>query len=196
MQIKDKELVEIKEQVSIVQEKIIGLEIKNNVDMSKATDILHNIRQAEKYVDERKTNITRPIMSSLSQIRDLFAPIETSLKNANKEVKQKMLSWQILEDERIEKEINRIATRVERGTMKNTTAVDKLSALGEVSAGSQGEVGKSSIREVKKVRVVDEFAVPREYLVLNMPMITEAVIRKGLTIPGVESFLEKSIVSR
>lgn len=196
MEIKEQELTEIKSQVSIMQGVALSLKIESKEDMNKATDALYNIRQGEKYIEEKKTNITRPLMSSLAQIRDLFKPLETSLKEANKIIKEKMLAYQIVEDDRIEKEKARIAARVEKGTMRADTAVSKLEDLGDSGQASKGEVGKSSIRTVKKVRIVDETAIPREYLVPNMILIADAVIKKGLSVSGVEIYEEKSIVSR
>lgn len=196
MQIEQTELVEIKSQVSVVQQVASALVVDSKESMAKATDALHNVRQAEKYIEEKKTNVTRPLMQSLSAVRDLFKPIELTLSEANKMIKAKMLAYQIEEDDRIAKEQARITAKVAKGTMKPETAAGKLETLGNIGEGSVGEVGKSSIREVKKVRVVDEFAVPREYLMLNMPMITEHVIKKGLIVNGVETYLEKSIVSR
>ena len=107
-----------------------------------------------------------------------------------------MLAYTIEENDRIEKEQDRIAARVSRGTMRADTAAGKLEVLGETGKGSEGEVGKSSIREVKKIRIVDEFAIPREYLIPNMTLITESILRKGVVISGVEIYVEKSIVSR
>jgi hypothetical protein len=196
MEIKQQELVEIKSHVSVVQQAATALVVDSKESMAKATDALHNVRQAEKYVEERKILITRPLMAALASARDLFKPIELQLSEANKMIKAKMLAWQIEEDDRIQKEQDRIAKRVGKGTMKAETAAGKLEALGETGKGSEGQVGKSSIREVRKVRIVDETMIPREYLVPDMQKITEAIIRQGLKISGVETYVEKSIVSR
>lgn len=192
----NQDLVEIKSQISIVEQSANNLKVENQKDMNKATDVLHNVRMAEKYITEKKTEITGPLMKSLASIRDLFKPLETSLQLANKTIKEKMLAWQIAEDERVQKEKDRITKRVEKGTMKAETAAGKLETLGDAPVKSSGEVGKSTIREVKKVRIIDESIIPREYLIPNMTAITEAVIRKGAIIPGIETYVEKSIVSR
>ena len=134
-------------------------------------------------------------MAALASARDLFKPIELQLSEANKLIKLKMLAYQIEENDRIEKEQARIAARVAKGTMKLETASNKLQDL-EVTTKSEGQVGKSSIREVKKIRVTDETAIPREWLEPSMTRITEAVLRQGITIPGVELYSEKTIVSR
>lgn len=196
MEIKQIELAEIKTQVLTVAQRASQLIVESQEDMNKATDALHNVRQAEKYIDEKKTDITRPLMKSLSGIRDLFKPLELQLSEANKIIKAKMLSWQVQEDDRVNKEKERIAKRVEKGTMKAETGAGKLEALGEAPTKSTGEVGKSSIRTVRKIRIVDETVIPREYLTPNMTLITESILRKNITITGVESYDEKSIVSR
>ena len=195
MEIKSKELTEIKQQVSIVQQSATALTVDSPESMSKATDALHNVRMAEKYVEERKILITRPLMAALASARDLFKPIELQLSEANKMIKSKMLAYQIEENDRIEKEQEKLAKKVASGYMRADTASEKLQDL-EVTTKSQGQVGKSSIRTVRKVRITDEFAVPREYLMVNIMMITEAIIRKGLTIPGAEIYEDKQIVSR
>ncbi len=196
MEIKQQELTEIKQQVTTVQQSAMSLVVESKADMERATDVLHNVRMAEKYITEKREAITKPQMQALANIRSLFKPIELQLQEANKMIKAKMLSWQIQEDDRVKKEQDRIAKRVEKGTMRPDTAAQKLEQAGEVGQTSEGESGKSSIRDVKKVRITDITMIPREYMEPNMAMITEAIIRKGLTISGVEMFVEKIIVSR
>jgi hypothetical protein len=196
MEIKPKELTEIKQQVSTVQQSAMSLVVENKEDMAKATDALHNVRQAEKFIEEKKKNITSPLMKSLSAIRDLFKPMELNLADANKTIKSKMLAWQIEEDDRIAKEQSRLEKRVLKGTMKAETAAGKLETLGEVNAGSQGEVGKSLIRTVTKPRCIDETLTPRKYLIPNVPLITEALLQKRLLVAGWELYDEKQVVIR
>ena len=107
-----------------------------------------------------------------------------------------MISWQTEEDARIQKDKDRITKRVEKGTMRADTAANKFEKIGEAPTSSKGEVGKASIWEVKKIRIMDETMIPREYLVPNMTLITESILRKGLSISGIETYVEKQIVSR
>lgn len=191
-----KEMNEIKSQVMLVQQSANELIVENQDHLTQATDILHNVKQVKKFVTEKKEEITKPLMKSLANVRDLFKPLELGYAEAEKVIKAKMLAFQIEEDARIEKEKARLAARVEKGTMKAETAVNKLETIGEAPTKVTGEIGKSSIRTIKKVRIVDETLIPREYLVPNMTSITEAVLRVGAIIPGVEVYEEKSIVSR
>lgn len=191
-----KEMTEIKEQVFGVQKSANDLVIKTKEDMALGADLLHNVKAVEDLIVERKEGITRPLMTALSSVRDLFKPLELAHQDAKKVIKAKMLAYQIEEDEKIEKEKARIAARVEKGTMKVETASAKLETIGTTGAKTVGSVGKTSIRVVKKVRIVDESRIPREYLVPNMTAITEAIIRNGAVIAGVETYEEKSIVGR
>lgn len=196
METNELELAEIKIHVLSVQQVANNLVVNSPESLSLATDQLHAVSKAEKFITGKKEQITRPLMSSLAKVRDLFRPLESNLADAKKIIKSKMLAYQIEFEEQINKEKEKIERRVEKGTMKAETAVGKLETIGDAPTKSAGEVGKSSIREVRKVRIVDETAIPREFLVPNMTAITEAVLRQNLSIPGVELFLEKSIVSR
>lgn len=191
-----KEMTEIKQQVFSVQEAANKLIIDSKETMALGADLLHNVKKVEDLIVERKEGITRPLMTALASVRDLFKPLELAHADAKKTIKAKMLAFQIEEDEKIEKEKARIAARVAKGTMRVDTATDKLESIGEAGAKTVGSVGKTSIREVKKVRVIDESSIPREYMVPNMTAITEAIIRNGAVIPGVEMYVEKSIVGR
>ena len=192
----ESEIVALKEQLSGPQNVANNLEIKTQDDANKAADILKEISEVEKVVIARKESITKPIMASLSVIRDMFRPIENDCAGAKKTIKNKILVWQTNEEIRIEKEKNRIENRVEKGTMRADTASGKLEALGEAPTKSEGSVGKVSTRTVTKVRITDESLIPRAYLVPDMKKITEAIIRDNLEIAGVEKYEEKQLAIR
>ena len=192
----EKELVELKTQVTGPQDQANKLVIASEEDANKAADILHEITNVEKLVTAKKESITKPLMASLASVRDMFRPIETACADAKKTIKGKIMDWQVAEEARIEKEKNRIEARVEKGTMRADTAAGKLEDLGEAPKKAQGSVGKVQTRVVVKVRVIDETLIPREYLIPDMTKITEAVIRQGVAVPGIEKYEEKTLVSR
>lgn len=189
MDIDTKELTEIKSQVSVVQLKANALNIENQMDADVATELLHNVKQAQKALDEKKTGITRPLMQSLSQIRELFKPLESNLADATSIIKSKILAWTIEEQDKKDKEQARIAARVEKGTMRADTAASKLETISK-------DEPRTNMRTLKKVRIVDDTVIPREWLVPDMIRITEAVLRQGLVIPGIECYEEKSIIAK
>lgn len=183
-----KELNIIKKEILTVRQNTNSFTVKNSADLDTGAEILKMIKNTVDIITQRKDEITRPLMTELAKTRDLFKPLELDLEGAKKEVKAKMLAFQIEEEERIAKDKARIDARVAKGTMRTDTAIEKIDKLGEAP--------KSNIRTLIKVRITDETAIPREYLVPDMMKITEAVLKQNIYIPGVETYKEKQIVTR
>lgn len=190
------EIAIVKKEMLSVQAAANNFQIFNEEDLSKSADILKHISDGEKLLTTRKEDITRPLMTSLSSVRDLFKPLELGFAEAKKVLKSKVLAYQIEQDDKAEKEKAKIAARVEKGTMRADTAANKMENVVESSKSIAGNSGKISVRVLTKVRITDEYAIPREYLVVDMIKITEAVLKQGITIPGVEKYEEKSIAVR
>lgn len=191
----EKELKEYKSQVLLVQKGADSLQILSADDMAKGTDLLNQVKQIKKAVTERKEAITRPLMSALASARDLFKPLETGYGEAEKTIKAKMLEYSIAEDERIEKEKARVEARVEKGTMRTDTAIKKIEEIGDKKSSFTGDTGRVNIRVMRKVRIVDENLIPRQYLVPDMVKITEDVLRKNILVDGIEVYEEKVVAS-
>lgn len=184
-----KEVEQTSKQMMVLQADANDLTLKSPKDVEIGAALLETIKQAEKTVTTRKEEITRPLMRSLASVRDLFKPIELTLENAKKVVKAKVLAYQTIEEERIEKKKARIEARVDKGTLRVDTAMKKLEEVGTVTKSA----GKMQTRILTKVRIIDETLIPREYLIPNMTAITEAILRQGITVPGAESYKEKVI---
>lgn len=190
------EVAMVRQQVSEVLETANALSIASDDDLSAAADVLKRIKDYGKQVKERKEEITKPLNDALKSARDLFRPIEDNAEQAEKIIKGKMLVYQDAQEAARKKSEAQIAARVEKGTMKVETAVDKMAALPTVPTQARGSYGSVSTRIIKKVRIVDEAAIPRQYLVPDMGKITEAAVKGGVVIPGVEVYEEKVIASR
>ena len=185
------ETTEIGKVISPLEQAARSLIITDSDGYKAADSLLKEIMRNEKKVSEVREQHTRPAMDTLAFIRDLFKPAELSIADAKKVIKAKMLAYKLAEDEKIEREKAKLAARVEKGTMRSDTAAGKMEALEE---SKEIPAVKSSVKVLIKVRVTDLSLVPIEYLVADMAKITTAVLREGLTIPGVEKYEEKSIV--
>ena len=181
---------ETKKQVLTAQSQANSLKVTNPDEAENGSSLLKSIKDYHKALIERKEEMTRPLMKSLASIRDLFKPLESDLTDAEKIVKQKLLAFQIEEEDRIAKETDKVTAKVEAGRMRADTAAGKLEAIGEVK-----KVKGMQIRTLTKIRIMDETMIPREYMIPNMPLITEAILRKGLDVMGVEKYEEKSLAS-
>lgn len=191
-----KEVEVVKKEMLVVQKMANDFQINNDNDLAQSADILKKVSDGEKLLTARKEEITRPLMQSLSSIRDLFKPLELGFADAKKMLKSKVVAYQLEQEEKAEKEKARIAARVEKGTMRADTAAGKIEAIVEPKKSVSGNVGKISTRILVKVRIIDETSIPREYMVPDMAKITEAVLKQNIEIPGVEKYEEKSIAIR
>jgi hypothetical protein len=102
-------------------------------------------------------------------------------------IKDKMKTYLDAEAEKKRIEEERIAKRVEKGTMREDTAVAKLTEAEETATDTTGTTSK-----VLVVNVVDIKAIPAEYLTVNESAIKKAY-REGVEVPGVECKYEQSI---
>lgn len=194
--ISSNELTTVKTHFTSVEAAANAYRITSNDDLAIGADLLSRVKEGEAALTARKEEITRPLMDGLASARDLFKPLENGYVSAKKTIKDKMLAWQEAEDSRVSLEKARLVARVNRGTMRADTAMNKIETIGSAPTSAQGAVGKISTRTILKVRITDEALLPREYLIPDLKLITDAVLRNKQVVPGVETYEEKSIVSR
>lgn len=188
----EKELSVVRGQATKALAAANELVIQTDADMESAADVLSKIKKVGKLIKERKEQITQPLNDALKSARGLFAPLEQNHEEAERVIKNKMLAYQreVADRNRIEQE--RVAARVEKGTMKQETAVAKIESQQEVKKQAEGKVGKVTTRKITKYRVVDETKLPREFLIPNISKINEA-LKAGQEVSGAESYQEDII---
>ena len=191
----NKELEVVQNQTSKAIEVARGLIIDSDAKMSEATEILKKIKVVGKMITEKKELITKPINQALKEAREMFRPLENDCSDAEREIKSKMIAYQNEVEMKRKKELEKIEKKVESGTMKIETAIKKVDKVQEVPTSVTSGGGSISTRIIKKVRIIDESIIPREYLVPDMKKI-EAVAKAGVEIQGVELYEEKSIAIR
>ena len=81
----------------------------------------------------------------------------------------------------------KLAARVDRGTMKIETAMRKMDEVIEPDKTVVTESGSATTVVRKAWRVVDKTKIPLEYLEPNMILIKQA-IRAGRFVPGIEEY--------
>lgn len=187
------EVAIVKQQATKALNAANDVQITTQEQYEVATDLLSKIKTVGKMLKERKEEITRPLMDALNSARDLFKPIEQSHADAERIIKSKMVAYQY-EQERIQAaEQAKIAARVEKGTMKQETAIKKMEAMPEVPTTARGKVGMVSTRIMKKLVINDENAVPREYCSPDNTKI-KAALDAGKDVPGA-SYIEEKVIS-
>lgn len=192
----EKELEVVKGNTSKALAAAKALSVENDEQLIEAKDLLTNINRAGDMMKRLKDGFIKPLNDLLKSYRAKFTAPETELDQAVMIVKTKILNYHNkLEAKRREEEA-RIAARVEKGTMKVETAARKIEAMPtiqtKVSAGNS--LGSITFREEKKVVIVDENLIPRQYLVPDMVLIRRAALA-GVEIPGVKIDVVKNIAN-
>ena len=187
------------EDITIIKQKVSKalslsemLAINDAKGLAGAIDFLQKIKLTGKVIKNAKEKITKPLNAALKEARDLFRPAENDYLQAEKNVKQKILDYNIAEEKKREEQERKLAERVEKGTLKMDTAVKKIEEMPGVS--QQGKTGKVSMRTIQKVVINNEAKLPRKYLIPNETLIRKDALA-GVEIPGVEIVEEKLLAS-
>ena len=181
----DKQIVLIESQLKKADSAVTSVVVNNQESYDAAIVVGKKLSALKKKIEEDEKSITKPINDSLKIIRDKYRPYKDSVERLIDDVKSKMKAW--YEEEAKKKAIaeERIAKRVEKGTMKETTAVNKLANMETAEAGG-------AMTSVLKVRVTDWRLVPEQFLELKETEVKKA-IRAGEVVPGVDGYYEKSV---
>lgn len=190
----NKEVALVKSQASKALLAANELVIASDQDLPVATELLAKIKQVGKLIKERKEEITKPLNAALASARELFKPIETSHADAEAIIKRKVLAYQDKVEAERAAAAAKLAARVEKGTMRTDTAMRKMEELPEVQKKTATAGGTLSTRVIKKVHIVDESLLPREYLLPDNVKINKAALA-GVVIPGVEVREEKTLAT-
>jgi hypothetical protein len=179
-----------------------------------AGEFLKHIKAKYRELDEQRKSMTKPLDDSKKRIMDFFAKPLDFLTRAENTIKRAMIAYSD-EQERIRREDQRRAEEAARKERERLEAqAQKAAASGKVERAAELEqraatvvapiidrtppkVSGLSTREVWKFEVIDEKAVPREFLMVDESKLRKFVqTMKGDTaIAGVRVWSEKSLAS-
>lgn len=178
---KEKEIVEVEKQVNPIQTAVAEMVIKTPDDFTIAVELGGQIKKAQKFVTDKKELLTKPLNEALKNARAMFKPFETVLDNAESALKSKMLDFKAEE----EKKRISLEARVEKGTIKQETAVAKVQEMTTKTVKSETGAKATETFRIEYV-VTDKAQIPLEYLVPDMVAIRQA-FKEGKPVAGVEA---------
>ena len=193
--IETKELAPLKAQVSRLETQANAVMIETQEHYESTVDLISKLKETGNLIKIKKESITKPLNEALRNARELFAPIEDQFAKAEVIVKTKLLDYKRKKDAEARAEEAKIAARVDKGTMKLETAERKIDGIERVETTTKGKVGEVQVRKIKKVRIVDAAALPREYLIPDDVLIRKDALG-GKVIPGVEVWEDEVIAAR
>jgi hypothetical protein len=169
------ELVPLKKSISIIEDKANALTIKTEEQIKIASDILFQISEFQKRVEEKKDKFVAPANAIIKEARLSFNPIIKQCEAAESTIKAKMVKFDELKQAAALKKLSAIADKVSSGKMDLETASEHIDNVKPQNSYS-GDVGAISFREHKTVIITNESLIPRKYLVPDMVAIRAAVL--------------------
>ncbi|QDP67626.1 MAG: hypothetical protein Tp172MES00d2C118482111_20 [Prokaryotic dsDNA virus sp.] len=182
-----KEVAVVEDQVGKMSEAVAALPkvIESQEQYDETFEVGKKVALLLKNIDKGEKKITKPINDGLKRVRDIFRPFKTQVKTVSDDLKARRQEFINKEEAAKAKKEEQIEGRVERGTMREDTAVGKLAELEEGAPDARG-----GMTSVLKVKVTDIRLVPEEFLSVDETAIKK-LYREGTETPGVECHYEK-----
>jgi hypothetical protein len=186
----EKELVKLASENEI-QERLAGLrgaveqvEVKDEEGLKAVAEKIKIVKDAGKFFRAELEKYSKPAKEIIKTAQDRFLPLENECKDAEEVLKRKANDYlQSVEVERRRQE-DIIAKKVEKGQLKETTAIKKLDELGEEKKTVKSEGATLQRRTVRVVKIIDSSLIPDEYWVVDEVKVKKCALA-GLQIPGV-----------
>ncbi len=188
-EIDSKEIAVVEKKVNKTVALAESVVVSTDEEMLKAGELRKEIKDLGKEIEARKKEITDPLNKALKSARDLFRPLEDGFATAEKLLTGKMLSYQKKQDDKRKEVEAKTLADLESGKIKESTAEKRLEKAPEPIKRSED----FHTRTVKKFRIVDPLAIPRQYLVPDEVKIRGAMMA-GTEVAGVEFYEDKILV--
>ena len=165
----------------------------------EANEILTKINYGLKQIEGKRTSFTAPLNQSLKEINATFKKMVEPIKYAKESLTSRLMSWRRQEQARIDEERAKAVREEER----RRKIQEAHAAKGHVVKEDITPVTKPipfSVNDTTTVQlrwtyeIEDDAKIPRDYLTVNGPAITQAVRAGVRVIPGVKIYQKETAV--
>jgi hypothetical protein len=198
---------EAKEQINQLATACKTLVISDQSTLEVGKNLAKSAKKIENLIEDKRKEITKPLLDEKKQIDDFAKSITTDLNSAVKDLRAQILKFE-QEQERIrQEELRRIEAERRakeeelRKQMIETNKVDEaalqeLQQIKEQQIAAVSEPQQSSISKVWTFEILDFNLIPREYLMPDEAKIKLAVKAGAREIPGVLIFQKDQLTLR
>ena len=172
----------------------LGVIVKNDDDMLRATDYLSRLNKINDQITEEKERVTKPLNEALRVERGRWKPAEDMYKKGIEWLRLQTSKYQTEKIKKQREEEAKVAQRLAEGKISVEKAGKQLEKL-EVVDKVEGTEGKLTFRETQVLVIVDAKQIPREYLVADEEKILEA-LKAGEKVDGCKLDIEMVPVNR
>jgi len=184
---KEKAITLLNQEVKDVEDRG-RIRVTSQETLEEALETRKLIKEVSKIVDTKKKAMTDPIRQGLEEIRGFFKPYEERIKTVDTWLSGQILTW----TEKKEAEARAKAKAEEDKIKEGKTTMEKA---GKAIARAEEKVKAVPIREITKLRIIDESKLPREYLMPDEDKIF-AALKEGKKVEGAELYKEKILINR
>jgi molecular chaperone DnaK (HSP70) len=179
------ELKTIEKTVNPLVATATALAITSDADMPRATELLSQVNKALDQVTDEEDKVVKPLKEALKAEQGRWKPIKTTLEAARDAIRSAMSKYQTSVTLARAKEEERLAARVEKGTMRLDTAARKMTEAPVPVQAVETASGSIRFRTVQKLVITKAADIPREYLVPDEVAI-KAALKAGKQVAGCE----------
>ena len=173
--------------------------VENQTEADEANEILKKITHGLKLMEEKRKSFTAPLNQSLKEINETFKQMALPVNAAKTALSDRLMSWRRQEQARIDEERAKAVREEER----RRKIQEAHAAKGHVVKEDITPVAKPipfSVNDTTKTRLTwtyeieDDTKIPRDYLTVNGPAITQAVRAGVRSVPGIRIFQKEIAV--
>lgn len=161
--------------------------VTSQEDYTRATDTLKVINGKIKKLEDKRVDWIKPLLEAKRKIDDDFKQAIRPLEDYVATVKTKMLDWYRVEQKRLDEEQKKLEAKAMEDAKKNKQSEVIVPIINDVKT-HRGDLATATVSKKWMYKLLDENAVPREYLIVDEAKIKTAVKNGVRKIAGVEIY--------
>lgn len=167
------------------------VEIENPEQYTKAGDMLKQLKNKIKKLEDKRKEYTKPLLDQKKLIDGDFKGIIKPLEEFVDKVKESMLVFHKAEQERKDKE----QAELDKKALESGQSETKVEVVNDIKT-QRGDVSTTTVKKVWTYEVEDENLLPREYMKPDETKISKAVREGVREIKGVKIYQKESLSIR
>jgi len=193
------------ERIKVLGEECRSLVIIDDDSLDRGKSLVKDARMIEGLIDDKRKQLTRPLLDEKKIIDDIAKSITSDLNDAIKDLRAQILKYEKKKEEdrleelrRIEEEKKKAEERLMSSASSKDDVLEAIDVIQEIAKTEDElrEAKSSSISKVWTYEVVDIKLVPRAYLKIDDAEV-KAAIKVGIReIPGIRIFQKDQLVIR
>jgi hypothetical protein len=176
-------VITIQKELSPIVTRALGTTINRESDMPEAVELLSKLNQFNDKITEEKERITKPLMEALKVERSRWSPVEKQNTIGIDHLRSQMSLYRTAEMNKQKTEEAKIAQKLTDGTINIDKAMKAIEKIKVSEKEVATDAGLVQFRESQVLKITDELAIPREYLVVNEKEVLTA-LKAGKVVTG------------